>query len=198
MDSNSRIEKIKQRHADLLEQLRSLYEENPELEEEAPEGMLEILEPPAEGEYEVPEPPEVGATGEEDASLEGEPLEGERDVESHDPVLTPRQRVERRERGKAYRRKQRLHDRGLGPDPLPPPSSEPSEPDAGPLDLDDAVEVAGVRDPERDDVREMSDLAFSMRDYNRSMIALLKEMQDTMLETTHEMETIRARFARMR
>lgn len=197
MEGNDRIEQLKQRHADLLEQLRNLYEENPELGEDAPEGMLDILSEATEDEYEVPDSPSTDDAMAEDEAEPESSLEPDRQLDEPQRPLTPQQRVYRREQRKATARKSRLHARGLGPAPLSPPDSGP-EPEEEPVNLDDAVEAEGERDPERDDVRELSDLAFSMQDHNRAMIELFKEMQDSILENTHEMETIRARFARMR
>lgn len=198
MEGNSKVEQLKQRHADMLKQLRELYEEHPELGEDAPEGMPELLSEATEFEYEVPDAPSTDDVPEADEAEPEPALEPDRAPDEPQPT-TPMERVQYRERRKAHARKQRLHRRGLEPEPLPlePPDPGP-ESEEEPVNLDDAVTAEGERDPERDDVRELSDLAFSMQDHNRAMIELFKEMQDTILETTHEMETIRARFARMR
>jgi len=99
--------------------------------------------------------------------------------------LSPDEAVFLRESRKARARKERLYRRGLDP--------EPPE-----MDLDDAVASAGVRDPEDGDVRELGDLSRGMTDYNRAILALLREMQDVMMDGMAEIESMRARFARMR
>ena len=188
---------LKREHAEALERLRGLYEEHPELEVDAPDGMLDALGG-GEAESSSLEPPDVP----EESPPVGdvvEPIESDATALTEEHASRPnpptaRERVVDREKRKAYQRKQRLYERGYGKKSSPP---EPLSPSSGP-DLGDAVDYAGIKDPEPDDVRETAELAYSMRDYNRAILGLLHEMQDVLLDGISEIETMRARFARMR
>ena len=99
-------------------------------------------------------------------------------VENPDYEQTPREnRNAHRAQGRAER-KQRL---GKAPE----------------VNLDDATDSMGTRDQEPDDLREAGDLAGNMRDYNRSLVALLREMQQIMQQGIADMAEIQARFRRM-
>lgn len=189
-------EELKREHAEALERLRGLYEDHPELEVDAPDGMLDVLG--NEHSESPPEPPDV-PEGDPSGGDVVTPIESDATVLTDDHASRPepptaRERVVEREKREAYQRKQRLYERGYGRKPSPP---EPLSPSSGP-DLEDAVDYAGIKDPESDDVRETAELAYSMRDYNRAILGLLHEMQDVLLDGISDIETMRARFARMR
>ena len=63
------------------------------------------------------------------------------------------------------------------------------------LDLEDAMQ-AGMRDPERDDLRETGDLAKNMEDYNRNLTSLLRRMQEILEDGANEMDEIQRRLSR--
>ena len=95
--------------------------------------------------------------------------------ESVDLEASPKDRVEERERNKARDRKRRL---------------------GKPVDLSDA-EIAGLRDPETDDHRESTDLAYNMEHSSRQRIELFTLMQEILIEEISEMDGITARFHRV-
>lgn len=208
MPTPKRTEELRKEHVELLDQLREVYEESPELMEGAPEGMMEWLYPDKEEEADSAlDPPEPPAP--DDLIARGDdPPPTPDDLIAHDddPPPTAGWLIYEREAEKATRRRERLHRRGLESNPWAgiPRSKGWDEGDEGdeggePPDIDVSdAEEAGVRDQERDDLREMSDVAFNMREYNRQLVGLLSEMQEILLDGIAEMETMRARFHRMR
>lgn len=195
-----KYEELKRQHAQAIESLRGLYEENPELEAEAPEGLPDLLRPEEHADDPVLEPPSTDFMAEDDAAVESEASaapspQRERLAEDDEAFLSPKTRVFLRENRQMWQRKARLGKEG------PKQMDPPAPPEGGGMNLDDAedpVETSGVRDPERGDIRAMADLAFSMQEYNRNLIELLHEMQDMFLDATSDIESMRARFARMR
>lgn len=94
-----------------------------------------------------------------------------------------------------------IRERMILPEPVAPSEAIPNKQikwtkeAAKGADLGDAIR-AGMRDPEADVTRSMSDMSTSAQDYHRKLVELLTSLSSIMEDGMNDFERLQARFTR--